>query len=110
MKHSDAAMKVTPEIATAVTQAPVSCTSSNYNVRTATVADAPIIAHHRASMFRDMGVIDNAAAASLEAASQSYLLNAMASDEYLAWLIESGDTVVAGGGIIIRRLLPGSVT
>lgn len=106
MKHSDVSMNVSSEIATALTQAPVSCTSSNYSVRTATVADAPVIAHHRASMFRDMGVIDNAAAASLETASQSYLLTAMASDEYLAWLVESRDTVVAGGGMIIRRLLP----
>jgi len=54
-------------------------------------------------MFLDMGAIDKAEAASLEVSSQSYLLKA---SEYLAWLIESESVVVAGGGMILRQLLP----
>lgn len=105
MKHSDVSMKVSPDDGRDNPGASL-LTSINYTIRTATIADAPVIAHHRASMFRDMGVIDNAMAASLEAASESYLLKAMASEEYLAWLAESGDKIIAGGGMIIRQLLP----
>lgn len=79
---------------------------SNYTTRTATVDDAPTIAHHRAAMFQDMGIIDHVEAVTLEAASLEYLLKAIDSEEYLAWLIESGDKTAAGGGLIIRRLLP----
>jgi GNAT superfamily N-acetyltransferase len=85
---------------------PAQLSCASYDIRTATIDDAPVIAHHRASMFLDMGVIDKAAAASLELASHSYLLKAIPAEEYLGWIIESENVAVAGGGMIIRQLLP----
>jgi GNAT superfamily N-acetyltransferase len=77
-----------------------------YALRIAAPSDAPVIAYHRASMFYDMGKIDKAQAAALESASRLHVKQWLESGEYRGWLIENGNEVVAGGGIIFRRLLP----
>jgi ribosomal protein S18 acetylase RimI-like enzyme len=80
--------------------------SPEYRVRSATAADAAVIAHHRAAMFRDMGLIDSRDMADLNAATRAYLADALPAREYLGWLAEDGGTVVAGGGMLIRPALP----
>lgn len=79
---------------------------SGYAIRRATVADAGVIAHHRVAMFRDMGVLAEREAPALHVASHAYLTTALRSGEYLGWVIEAQGQVVAGGGALIRPLLP----
>jgi GNAT superfamily N-acetyltransferase len=78
-------------------------------VRAASVHDAEVLAHHRASMFRDMGAVDTASEESLRRASAAYFVEAIPSGEYFGWLaISPGEraTVVGGAGVQLRRMLP----
>lgn len=79
---------------------------SDYRIRPATVEDEVVLAHHRASMFEEMGVeIDRPV---LEAAFLPWLRDTMQQGTYRAWLVESVDgQVVAGGGITIIPWPPG---
>jgi GNAT superfamily N-acetyltransferase len=77
-----------------------------YLIRPATAADAAVIAHHRAAMFRDMGMLADGDGPALQAASHAYLTAALASGTYLGWVVEAQRQVVAGGGVLVRRLLP----
>jgi GNAT superfamily N-acetyltransferase len=76
-----------------------------YLVRRAAAADAAIVARHRVAMFRDMGLVDDDGAA-LEAASCSSLRRGLADGSYTGWLVEYAGAVVAGGGLLLRPLLP----
>ncbi|HXQ20024.1 MAG TPA: GNAT family N-acetyltransferase [Candidatus Acidoferrales bacterium] len=77
-----------------------------YAIRRATIADVAVIAHHRAAMFRDMGELDDAEMPALEAATREYLTHALPAEEYLGWVVDTADQVVAGGGVLLRPLLP----
>lgn len=79
---------------------------SPYAVRAADRADAAVIAHHRAAMFRDMGQVEPAEMAALESASCECLTRALEKGEYVGWLVVSAGEVVAGGGLIVHELLP----
>ncbi len=79
---------------------------SDYVIRRATVADAAVIGHHRAGMFRDMGWIADDEVDALRAASCTYLLAALADGTYSGWVVETQGDVVAGGGAMIRCLMP----
>ena len=81
----------------------------SFTVRPATVADISVLAHHRASMFHDMGTLPVHQMAALEAATASYLRDAMPSGEYLAWVAEAPDAhppIVGGAGVQLRSILP----
>lgn len=80
--------------------------NSDYKIRLATIDDAAIIARHRAAMFLDMRYFDEAQAQIVETNSLPILRQMLQSGEYRAWLIEFEGQIVAGGGIILRRLLP----
>jgi GNAT superfamily N-acetyltransferase len=56
-------------------------------------------------MFRDMGVL-SAEDAPLEAASRRALGHALAEGNYHGWLVEQHGVVIAGGGLVLRPLLP----
>ncbi len=78
----------------------------DYRVRPATLADADVLVRHRVGMFTDMGVAMDAAA--LEAAFRAWLAELMPAGTYRAWLVETADgTVVGGGGITILPWPPG---
>ncbi len=78
----------------------------DYKIRLATIDDAAIIARHRAEMFFDMGYID-AQQMDIVAGNSLPMLQAMlVSGEYRGWLVEFEGEIVAGGGMILRRLLP----
>ncbi len=79
---------------------------SNYRIRYATIEDAPIIARHRAAMFRDMGDLSGDGVARLESVSFVYLRQMLAERRYVGWLVEHRGEVVAGGGLILSQLLP----
>jgi GNAT superfamily N-acetyltransferase len=80
--------------------------NSEYRIRRATVEDAPVIARHRAAMFRDMGDVSGDDVARIENASVFLLRQMIAEQRFLGWLAERQGEVVAGGGLMISQLLP----
>jgi ribosomal protein S18 acetylase RimI-like enzyme len=80
---------------------------SLFTVRLALLADIPVLAHHRAAMFRDMGKLASHQQAPLERETTAYLTDALPSGDYLAWVAEdSGASVIGGAGAQLRPLLP----
>lgn len=77
-----------------------------YKIRLATIDDADIIARHRAAMFFDMRYVDEQQAQTIETCSLPMLREMLASGEYRGWLVEFEKQIVAGGGMILRRMLP----
>ena len=78
-------------------------------IRSATPADAPRIARHRAEMYRDMGVLPDALYAQLVDAARPYLEHALAAGTYRGWLAhpsEQPEEVVSGVGLTLRPLMP----
>jgi GNAT superfamily N-acetyltransferase len=83
--------------------------SQPFRIRPATIADAAVIARHRARMFRDMGQLPPPAFESLRAAAETALAGALARAEYVGWLLtpeEAPGRVVAGAGVQLRDVLP----
>jgi ribosomal protein S18 acetylase RimI-like enzyme len=80
----------------------------SFVVRQADAADIPLIAHHRAAMFRDMGQLAPHRETALQAATAAYLHEAMPRGEYMAWVAENSGSpsVVGGAGAQIRPILP----
>jgi GNAT superfamily N-acetyltransferase len=81
-------------------------TDDEYVIRVAGAGDAPIIALQRASMFRDMGSVSTEESELLRNASEPWLSGLMASGEYIGWLIEHRQIVVAGGGVFLLQAGP----
>lgn len=80
---------------------------ASFTVRPAVAADIPLIARHRAAMFRDMGKLALQQRAVLERETVAYLASALPRGEYLAWIAEdSGAAIVGGAGAQLRPLLP----
>lgn len=83
--------------------------TSSLLIRPAVPADAPTIARHRAGMFRDMGELPPALEPRLLELTLDYLRHAMPAGEYHGWLATPPDhpeTVIAGAGVQLRRVLP----
>ncbi|MBI3490943.1 MAG: N-acetyltransferase, partial [Acidobacteria bacterium] len=77
-----------------------------YRVREATLADADALVHHRIGMFTDMGVAFEADA--LAAAFRVWLAEMVPAGTYRAWLVETEEgAIVGGGGITILPWPPG---
>lgn len=73
---------------------------SEFYIRTATVEDAALIAHHRRAMFADMGNTDLARLEAMEAEFAVWVREKLARKEYLGWfVIDEGGEVVAGAGL-----------
>lgn len=78
-------------------------------IRRATLADVPALARHRVGMYHDMGHIAESEEARLLVASSAYFRSALESGEYLAWLAVTStpaEEVVAGAGLIVRKMIP----
>jgi GNAT superfamily N-acetyltransferase len=78
----------------------------DYRIRCATVDDAAVIARHRAAMFYEMKSVNEIESASILSASIPQLSEMLASGDYLGWLVECEENIIAGGGVMMRRLLP----
>jgi GNAT superfamily N-acetyltransferase len=78
----------------------------DYRIRPATVDDAAVIARHRAAMFYEMKCVNEIESASIISASIPQLSEMLAEGDYSGWLVEHDEKVVAGGGVMMRRLLP----
>ena len=59
--------------------------------------DLDAIAHHRRSMFRDMGYADERALDAMTAAFRPWLMRKMEAGEYLAWFALAEDGLIAAG-------------
>ncbi|HXV98247.1 MAG TPA: GNAT family N-acetyltransferase [Anaerolineae bacterium] len=69
-----------------------------YTIRPATLADLPTIVHHRRAMFTDMGLSGDYEA--MDAHFGLWLQQAMTSQNYWGWLVETeADEIAAGGGV-----------
>jgi GNAT superfamily N-acetyltransferase len=80
--------------------------SPDYRVRPATLDDADVLVRHRVGMFTDMGLTIDVAR--LDAAFRAWLAALMPSGTYRAWLVETADgRIVGGGGISILPWPPG---
>jgi GNAT superfamily N-acetyltransferase len=82
---------------------------TEFTVRHATAADAPVLARHRAEMFREMNTLPTALYDALVAASRAYFERAIPDNRYLGWVGESAERrgrIVAGVGLQIRELAP----
>ncbi|MEO8499507.1 MAG: GNAT family N-acetyltransferase [Vicinamibacteria bacterium] len=77
-----------------------------YTLRLATADDADVLARHRASMFRDMGDIDEPGASIIENASVDHLAALIEAREYFGFLAEHEGEVAGGGGAWLRPVLP----
>jgi GNAT superfamily N-acetyltransferase len=83
--------------------------SDEIEVRLATAADAPVLARHRAEMFRDMGELLDDQYGALLAAAERDLAAWLAMGDYVSFVASPRDRpgeIVAGAGIQIRKLLP----
>jgi GNAT superfamily N-acetyltransferase len=79
------------------------------DVRLATASDAPLLARHRAEMFRDMGELQDDHYATLAAAAERDLGAWLATGDYVGFVASPSERpgeIVAGAGIQIRKLLP----
>jgi GNAT superfamily N-acetyltransferase len=77
-----------------------------YALREAGLGDVAVLAYQRRAMFEEMGVLAAADAPGLEAAVRAFLERTLATGEFRAWVIEHGGQVVAGGGVLVRPLMP----
>lgn len=88
-------------------------TSTDIRIRLATVADARVLAHHRAGMFRDMGRTDDESHTTLVAAAERFFHVAVPAGQYVAWLAYSvvrPEVVIAGAGVLVRQVPPFPIT
>ena len=60
-----------------------------FRIRPATITDAPLLARHRAAMFRDMGRLAADWESALVEATTDSLRDALPRGEYLGWVAES---------------------
>jgi GNAT superfamily N-acetyltransferase len=80
--------------------------SDTYRVRAATLDDADALVHHRIAMFTDMGLALDAEA--LARAFRGWLLEMLPGGTYRAWVVETSDgRLVGGGGMTILPWPPG---
>jgi GNAT superfamily N-acetyltransferase len=80
-----------------------------FEVRRATVADADIIARHRAEMFSAMGLLPRPLYDEMVAATRQYLAEAMPAEKYMGWLgtpVGAPGEIVGGAGLLRRRVPP----
>lgn len=78
-------------------------------VRQATTVDVPLLAHHRAAMFRDMGRLASDLEVALVHATAEYLRDALPRGDYLGWVAESSGSPaepIGGAGVQLRPILP----
>jgi GNAT superfamily N-acetyltransferase len=83
--------------------------TTEFVVREATLDDIPVLAHHRAMMFHDMGKLPASFVESMLTASSLYFAQALTEGEYLAWLASPAadpSNIVAGAGLQLRPALP----
>ena len=77
-----------------------------YTLREATVADAPTLARQRRLMFDSIQPLTSQHGTLLEAAILRYIAQAMPAGTFRSWVVEYEGTIVSGGGLQLRTLMP----
>ena len=83
--------------------------ANSFEIRLATPADSRLLATHRVGMFRDMGRTTPEIEQPLFESCADYLAKAMERGEYVGWLAQltaAPHTVIGGGGVQFRPLVP----
>jgi hypothetical protein len=83
--------------------------AAKFHIRLATANDAETIGWHRVRMFQDMGMVPDELFESFRTKSLDRLSQALASGEYVGWLIAERDKpqkIIAGAGVIVRQVPP----
>jgi GNAT superfamily N-acetyltransferase len=83
--------------------------NSEPQIRLATPDDVEVISWHRARMFQDMGELPDYLFESFRSQSRDYLRAALASGDYVGWLIFQTDhpqKILAGAGVLLRQVPP----
>ena len=75
-------------------------------VRLAGPEDIPVIARQRIGMFRDMRPVTDRECAVIERATRAFLRRAIPAGEFVGFLVEVKGVPVAGGGLLVRRMMP----
>ena len=73
------------------------------------MSDIPLLARHRAAMFRDMGRLASLSETSLIRATADYLSEALPRGEYLGWVAQTTSQLlepIGGAGVQLRPILP----
>jgi len=70
-------------------------------IREGTIADIPVIVHHRRRMCEDMGYSDDNALSAMVTATAEYLKTAIPEGSFRSWLACDGNRVVAGGAVVV---------
>jgi GNAT superfamily N-acetyltransferase len=82
---------------------------TEFSIRLATAADAPVISLHRARMFQDMGELPGPTFETFRARAEVALAAMLERGEYVGWLASPADhpdEVAGGAGAQLRRVLP----
>jgi GNAT superfamily N-acetyltransferase len=74
---------------------------SDVDIRPATLIDIPKILRQRRAMYEDMGHRDADTLKRMASLSSDYLGKAMSDGSFRAWLASIGNSLVAGGAVII---------
>ena len=77
-----------------------------YHLRQAAPEDAPVLAYQRRAMFAAMRWVEADEHAALENASRTQIERAIIAGSFVAWLVECDGRPVAGGGMLLRALMP----
>ena len=78
-----------------------------FQLRPASIDDLATLLHHRREMFREMGFTDAALLDDVTSAAEAYFKKALLDGTYRAWLVETEDGAVAGGGGLLIASWPG---
>lgn len=81
--------------------------SASFAIRTATLADVPIITAHRRAMFAEMGYSDCAALDRMDERFKLWVARKMASAEYRHWFAtDEAGAIAAGAGLWLLEWPP----
>jgi GNAT superfamily N-acetyltransferase len=82
---------------------------ASFDIRSATPADAQLLATQRVAMFRDMGRTTRAIEQPLLESCADYFSTALANGEYVGWVAQVTDGArqpIGGAGLQFRPLVP----
>lgn len=80
--------------------------ADRYVLREAALDDAPTLARQRRLMFDSISLLPREHGDLLEAAVLRYIVRAMPAGTFRSWVVEHDGTVIAGGGLQLRTLMP----
>ncbi len=78
----------------------------SYQIRSISLADAATVSIHRALMFRDMGLLDEAETEQLREASRPWIEDLLLNGTYVGWFVQCNGVVVGGCGLHLSTFGP----